>query len=145
MRTLVIGIGNASYGDDGIGICILEEMAKYSPPSHTTLISIGTDPFSLFNEDLAKYERIIIVDGIISGGQTGDLYFIPASDLAPEPPPYSIHDLTWYEILRMGGFLTKTYLFAIEIGTLNTSMEISPILKEKLDHYTGKLYEMIVV
>jgi len=144
MMTLVIAVGNILCGDDGVANHIIEEVKKLPLPPNLSIFSVGTDPFSLFAQDLAVPEQIIVVDGIRSGGQTGDLYFIPAKELKPQPRPYSIHDITWYEILRMGGFLAKTCLFAVETDTLNTGAELSPVLRGKLEYYAAKLYECIV-
>ncbi|MGI6227206.1 MAG: hydrogenase maturation protease [Peptococcales bacterium] len=144
MEILVVGTGNEIYNDDGIGIYVLKKLQEFTFSRKVTLISIGTDAFSLLNYDLGKYQQIIIVDGICSGGQEGDLYFIPATRLNSGQRPYSIHDITWYEVLEMGGLLEKAYLFGVEINTLKMGEEFSPILREKIDFYAAKLYEKIV-
>jgi len=66
-----------------------------------------------------------------------------AEDIKPEPRPYSIHDITWYEVLKMGGLLNKTRLFAVEIDTLNMKEELNPALQEKVGYYAEKLYEIL--
>ncbi|KJS83462.1 MAG: hypothetical protein JM58_12620 [Peptococcaceae bacterium BICA1-8] len=143
METLVVGTGNEVYGDDSIGIHILRRLQRLALPKQITLLSIGTDSFLLAGQDLNKYQRIIVVDGIKLDGYKGEVYFSPAKELKPRPRPYSIHDITWYEVLKMAGVLPKTWLFAVETKTLQTGIELSPALQENLDYYAVKLYELI--
>lgn len=143
MKTLLVGTGNDLYCDDGIGVAVIKEIKKFPLPEGTKIISIGTDPFSLLNQDLPKYKKIIVIDGINAGGTTGVTYFIPGKELKLRLRPYSIHDITWVEVLEMAGFLSKTWLFAIETETLNLGEDLSPVLKKKVNYYAAKLYKLI--
>jgi len=145
METLVVGTGNEVYGDDGIGIHILRKLQRLALPKQVTLLSIGTNSFLLAGQDLNKYQRIIMVDGIKSYGYKRELYFFPAEELKPRQRPYSIHDITWYEVLKMEGVLSKTWLFAVETKTLQTGIELSLALQENLEYYAAKLHELIIL
>jgi hydrogenase maturation protease len=144
MGTLLVGTGNEIYSDDGIASAIIKEIRKFPLPKNITIKFIGTDPFSLLNMELADYEQIIVVDGINSGGLPGEVYFIPGENLKPSIRPYSVHDITCLEILRMAGLLAKTWFFAVETDTLDFGEELSPVLKEKVKFYAEKLYKYIV-
>lgn len=143
MKTVIIDAGNEIYGDDGIAAAIIKDLKKLPLSQDITILSVGTDPFFILGQDLDRCDLIIVVDGIRCGGQAGEIYFIPAEDIKPEPRPYSIHDITWYEVLKMGGLLNKTRLFAVKIDTLNMKEELSPTLQEKVGYYAEKLYEIL--
>ena len=80
METLVIGTGNEVYGDDSIGIHILRKLQRLALPKRITLLSIGTDPFILMGQDLNRYQRIIVVDGIKLDRYKAKIYFSPAEE-----------------------------------------------------------------
>src|SRR5690554_4002333 len=144
MQTLIVGTGSEIYRDDGIGVAIIKELQKLPLLEETTIAIIGTNAFSLLNYDLVKYERIIIIDALDMGGPGGDLYFIPGDRLKPCSRPFSIHDITWLEVLDMAGFLPKTYLFAVGTNTLKLGEGLSPILKTNIKFYAEKLYKCVV-
>ncbi|KJS19071.1 MAG: hypothetical protein VR72_20260 [Clostridiaceae bacterium BRH_c20a] len=144
METLVIGTGNEVYGDDSIGIHILRKLQRLALPKRITLLSIGTDPFILMGQDLNRYQRIIVVDGIKLDRYKAKIYFSPAEELKPRPRPYSIHDITWCEVLKMEGVLAKTWLFSVETKTLQTGIELSPALQENLEYYAAKLHVLLM-
>lgn len=143
MRTLLVGTGNDIYGDDGIAAVIIKKIMKFPLPEDTHIVFIGTDPFSLLNQDLPNYERIIVIDAINTGGTSGVTYFLPGEELKFRTRPYSVHDITWLEVLEMAGVLSKIWLFAIETETLNFGEDLSPVLKEKVGYYAAKLYKLI--
>ena len=143
MGTLLLGTGNEICGDDGIAAAIIREITKNPLPRDIRITFIGTDPFSVLNQELMDFRRIIVIDGINTGGSCGDSYFIPGEKLMFRERPYSIHDITWLEVLAMAGVLSKTWLFAVETDTLNFGEGLSPVLRGKLRLYAAKLRRLI--
>ncbi|MDK2824176.1 MAG: hydrogenase maturation protease [Clostridia bacterium] len=142
-KTLVIGTGNELFGYDSVGLNILKKLSDYNLPENIETLYIGTNCFYLTKE-VDEYERIIVIDAIITSGEIGNLYYIPADKLQLQNRPLSIHDITWLEILKILGVLHKTYVFAIEINTLKPGLKLTPVLKKKLNFYTEKLYNLII-
>ena len=75
MRTLIAGFGNVLRGDDGFGVVVLERLhARGGLPEGVELIEIGTGGLQLAQALLDRYDRVIVVDAMTSGGVPGSLY-----------------------------------------------------------------------
>ena len=63
MKTLIIGYGNDSRNDDGVGWFVVAELAKQNLPgvTLTTAHQLEVD----FAETIADYDRVIFVDAAI--------------------------------------------------------------------------------
>jgi hydrogenase maturation protease len=59
--TLVIGIGNSLFGDDGAGIHVVERLRGLDLPEDVRLVDGGTLSFTLL-ELVESAERLIVVD-----------------------------------------------------------------------------------
>jgi hydrogenase maturation protease len=65
MKTLVLGIGNDILGDDGVGIHIAREVARWVNDTDTEVKETGAAGLNLL-ELVKGYERLIIADAILT-------------------------------------------------------------------------------
>ncbi|MCX7973535.1 MAG: hydrogenase maturation protease [Candidatus Aminicenantes bacterium] len=113
MRTLVLGLGNELYGDDGVGIYIIEDLKneligeeKYSavypgPDGPIEFIASNSTGLALLDLILG-YDRLIIIDTIkVDHPQTGRVSILKEEDLRAIPGP-SPHYLSFPQILQIG-------------------------------------------
>ena len=140
---LILGTGNRLMGDDSIGPNIVKALENYPLPRCIKTSIIETDCWSLLTlED--NYQAIIVIDGLDIKGEVGNIYLIPGTTLGSGSRPFSLHDITWQDVLMLKNYLEKTTLFGIQIDTLEMGSGLSPILKGRIDFYAAELYNFIV-
>lgn len=104
-RTLVLGVGNILFGDDGFGpeaIRFLEE--NYQIPDDVAIFDAGTGVRGiLFTIALAetKPERIVVIDACDCNQKPGEIFTIPIEKI-PEKKidDFSMHQLPTSNLLK---------------------------------------------
>jgi len=97
MKSLVVGIGNPNFGDDGIGYRIVKLLEGEFPVLHFLSPSL-----EILNY-IAGYEKVVIVDGVILGGTPGtimDFLILPCN--GKERFGGGTHTLSIEEIFSVG-------------------------------------------
>ncbi|HDR68465.1 MAG TPA: hydrogenase maturation protease, partial [Bacteroidaceae bacterium] len=100
-KTLLLGLGNDLYGDDGIGIKIIQALKKEvedTPNRNSHLFqNVDLEACSLTGisllEIISGYDNLIIVDTIKrENPETGKFYILDGSDLRhiPGPSPHYV-------------------------------------------------------
>jgi hydrogenase maturation protease len=75
-RTLVAGVGNIFFGDDGFGVEVARRLSASSLPEGTRVVDYGIRGVHLAYDLLAGFELVIIADCVPRGGVPGTLYLI---------------------------------------------------------------------
>ncbi len=113
MKTLVLGLGNELYGDDGIGIYVIEALKKeflgeeknssLIPGPYGPIEFVATNSTGLALLDfIIGYDRLIVIDTIKQvQPQTGRIRILREKDLRDIPGP-SPHYLSFPQILQIG-------------------------------------------
>ncbi len=83
-RTLVAGVGNIFFGDDGFGVEVARRLAEHELPDWVTVADYGISGMHLAYDLSNGYERAILIDATPRGGAPGTVYVIE-----PERPPES--------------------------------------------------------
>ena len=74
MRTLVLGIGNTILGDDGIGVHIVQGLAKEINDENIDVMDTSIDGLNLL-ELIVGYDKVIIIDAIMTEEtKAGEIY-----------------------------------------------------------------------
>ena len=73
-RTLVFGLGNPILSDDGIGIKVAQEVKKYLNSSNSVDVKWGSLSGLRILDELAGYDRVVIIDAVKMGGEVGNVY-----------------------------------------------------------------------
>lgn len=133
MKTILIGIGNPNFKDDGVGLKIAEEF-------------IGlVDTEMLMNPDfkvldkILGYDRAIIVDGVKSGQQPGSIVEFDPINTFKDVYASGTHNITLFEVIRIGYKLfpdempKEIKIIGVEVEDIETlSRECSPKVKEAI-------------
>ena len=134
-KTLVVGMGNLIYRDEGVGVHVIEEMKKMELPHHIELLDIGTSTMDLIGY-LDGVKKLIVIDAMKAGGDPGDIYRCSPQDLLPKGEnPVSLHDIGLLETLAMAkkkGLEIDTVIIGVEPKVFDWGMELTEEVKSKI-------------
>ncbi|PCC70434.1 hydrogenase maturation protease [Nannocystis exedens] len=74
--TLVAGIGNVFFGDDGFGVAVARRLAARPLPDDVRVVDFGIRGYDLALAMLDPYQQVVIVDAVARGGAPGTLYVL---------------------------------------------------------------------
>jgi hydrogenase maturation protease len=134
-RTLVAGIGNVFFGDDGFGVEVAQRLARQPLPEGVRVLDTGIRARHLAYELLdGGYETAILVDAVSRGGPPGTLYVIDPGP-GDSPPPDGAaeldgHGLTPDTVLafvrNLGGSCTRIRILGCEPGSVDEGIGLTP-------------------
>ena len=129
--TLVLGIGNILWADEGFGVrCVEEFNAAWEFPQHVRLMDGGTQGMFLLPW-ISSVSRLLIFDAIDFGLEAGELRVIRDDDV----PQYmgakkvSMHQTGFQEVLASARLL----------GDRPEQLALIGVQPERLDDYGGSL------
>jgi hydrogenase maturation protease len=130
MKTLVLGIGNVLYGDEGAGVHVARRLAACgSLPEGVAAVDGGTGSLALL-EPMSDAERIVFIDATMDGRPAGTLQRLRPRFASDFPPSLSAHDIGLRELVETWDLLgkhTEMVLYTISIAALSElSMELGP-------------------
>ena len=144
MSVLVLGIGNLIMTDDGIGVRVVQQLAKrYRIPQGIELLEGGTMGLNLLPE-LEGVERLLVVDALETGEAPGSLLRLEGDEipLAFETK-FSPHELGLKDLLTvaalMGEAPDEVVLWGIQPERLDLGEELSPSVAARLDDLTDRV------
>jgi hydrogenase maturation protease len=128
MKTLVIGYGNDSRRDDGVGRFVIEQLAALKLPdadlevAHQLEVEVA--------ETLTSYDRVIFVDAAIPEQAEA----VRRSVVTPELQSHAVaHYLTPPDVLSLCetlyGHRAEAILFSIRGEDFNFGMSLSPAVE----------------
>ncbi len=103
--TLVLGVGNILFGDDGFGCEVVDYVESHYPvPEAVCLLDAGTGVRKLlFTLCLgsAHPQRLLILDAIDAGRAPGEIFEIDPAEIPPvKLDDFSMHQLPTSNLLR---------------------------------------------
>ncbi len=137
-KTLIIGIGNALKGDDGVGIVLLDRLKG---KVNAEFLDCGIAPENFLEKiAVASPETLIIIDAVDLGEAPGTMRIIKAVDI--EEGGISTHSLSprifiEYIETRLKG--TSTSILAIQPGNCNLGEGLSREVSEAIDNFLNSL------
>ena len=143
--TIIIGYGNFFRGDDGVGIKIVEKLGNMNLPEHVKIINGGIRDIDVLM-NIGEFEKLIIIDSIISGGEEGALYQMTSSTL----PEYkntclSTHGPSWTSFLKSKiksnnkDHWSKVIFYGIEIKNTLMGTALSKKISNKIPDYINTI------
>jgi hydrogenase maturation protease len=150
-RIVVIGCGNPTRSDDGVGCAVIHALQTRRPslPPHIELIDAGTGGMDVMFK-VRDAARVVIVDACRSGSEPGAIFRLPAAEaVSPAPPAHTLHSLRWdhalYAAGRMYGesFLDHVEVMLIEAMSLEFGLELTAPVSHAA-HKAALLVEAIV-
>jgi len=103
VRTLVLGIGNTILGDDGIGVHVVQGLAKEINDENIDVMDTSIDGLNLL-EIIAGYDKLIVVDAIMTEeAKAGEIYRLkPRSNSETAWSTISLHYLNLATTIEIG-------------------------------------------
>src|SRR5271157_4831622 len=103
--TVVLGVGNTLFGDDGFGCAVVDYVeAHYPVPEDVCLLDAGTGVRKLLFTlclSSARPRRLLILDAIDAGRRPGEIFEIDPAEIPPvKLDDFSLHQLPTSNLLR---------------------------------------------
>ncbi|HEY8298044.1 MAG TPA: hydrogenase maturation protease [Candidatus Baltobacteraceae bacterium] len=136
MRTLIAGVGNIFFGDDGFGVEVARRLALERLPHHVKVADYGIRGVHLAFELVSGYDRAIVIDAVPRGGQAGTLYVIEPdlNALAPAPDSHSMELANVFAFMkRLEGPRPEITIVGCEPASAIERMELSEPVRRAIE------------
>jgi hydrogenase maturation protease len=148
----VIGAGNPTRGDDGVGSAIIRRLSdgalgRLAPV--VRLYDAGTDGLAVMFA-ARGCTTLIIVDACRSGELPGAVFEIPAQELDAPALPAGTHEMRWEHALASGRhifadqFPTDVRVFLIEAESLEFGIELSQSVAAAAERVTTRIEALVM-
>ena len=131
MTLAVIGCGNPTRGDDGVGPAVIARLRAVALPDTVRLHDAGTDGMGVMYQARGA-SHLVIVDARAPSGSPGAIYDVPGDVLAAAPrQSFTLHDFRWDHALHVGraiygdAFPASVKVLLIEALSTRLSLELS--------------------
>ena len=132
---LVMGVGNYLMGDEGVGVHLIQEMAKSKLPEYVDILDGGTGGFLLLN-CFEAYSTVIFVDATMHGKPVGTISLIRPKFASDFPSALSVHDVGLKDMIEAVYLMKKIpdiHLFTVSIKEIvPMSLELNPKVKSSI-------------
>jgi len=138
MEILVLGIGNLVMSDDGIGVRVVQELARrYRFPEGVTVLDGGTLGLDLLPQ-IGAAKRLVIVDAVDAAQAPGTLVRLTGEEipLALETK-LSPHQMGLKDLLTVASLLGEAPHEAVLLGvqpqSVEMALELTPPVEAQLE------------
>ncbi len=132
---LILGVGNYLMGDEGIGVHIIQEMAKFDLPEYIDILDGGTGGFLLLS-CFEAYNTVIFVDATMDGKPAGTISLIRPKFASDFPSALSVHDVGLKDMIEAVYLMDSKPnipLFTISIKEMTPmTIGLSPKVKQAI-------------
>ncbi len=140
-RVCLMGIGNADYGDDGLGVrlaeAVLERLSKPGAlPGNIEVIIAGTTPENLVGRIAVEgLDHLVFLDAVEFGGAPGSVILLDAEQMAVRFPQISTHKISlgllakWVE----AGGTTKAWLLGVQPESIRAAIRLTPTVQKTVE------------
>jgi len=143
-KPLIVGVGNALRGDDGVGPFVAEALAAKGLAAHVHA-GDGTGLIDLFQ----THDEIILVDATRSGVDAGTLIVLDA--IAEKLPAdlfhYSTHRFGLAEAVEtaraLGALPQSLLVYGIEGADFSAGDRLSPAVRETAEKLIARIAETL--
>ncbi len=154
-RTLVAGIGNIFFGDDGFGVAVADHLARQRMPEGARVEDFGIRGVHLAYELLDGYDVLVLVDAVaLEGDPPGTLALLEID--APDPlatptdrvrPVVDAHTMSPDVVLELlaglGGTVGRVYVVGCQPGTLDDGIGLSTPVAKAVDAATRMVHDLL--
>ena len=147
-RTLVAGIGNIFFGDDGFGVEVAKRLATCELPEDVTVADYGISGMHLAHDLCNGYDRAILIDATPRGGTPGTVYVLePEQPAEADSALFNAHGMQPDVVLGMlgmlGGKTGQTLIVGCEPATSGPGIGLSAPVAAAVDAAVRKVLELI--
>ncbi|MGB9823447.1 hydrogenase maturation protease [Thermodesulfovibrio sp.] len=143
MKSVIIGIGNPNFKDDGVGLKVVEHFEGIVDT--VAFLNIG---FNLIDA-LLGYDRAVIVDGVKTGKEPGSIVEFNA-DFWGNVYASGTHNFSIFEIIRIGYSVfpdempNDIKIIGIEVEDVETlSRQCSPRVESAIPEAVSRIKEYL--
>ena len=149
---VVIGLGNPLFGDEGIGVRLVETLAgdpDLAIDMRTQFLDLGTAATRVLHA-IAGKERAILLDCAFMGLEPGEIRRFTPEDVRTQKQlaNFSLHEgdllATLALAARLGECPPEVVIFGIQPASLDHSLSLSPILSAHFKEYVSLIKEEIL-
>jgi hydrogenase maturation protease len=141
-RVCLLGLGNPDYGDDGLGVRLIEMLREAGVKN--ALIAGTTPEQYLGLLARAGVEHVVFLDAVEIGGSPGSVIFLGAAEIASRFPQVSTHKISlsllaqWAEANGM-----KAWLLGVQPESLAQGRPLSASVQATLEALRDLLKELV--
>lgn len=141
----IFGVGNILLCDDAVGVRVLEKLLPSIKSLSPDIEAIVGETDYLFCLDcISENDFVIIIDAAYLNIEPGSISYFTFSECNRFiTPPHSAHEMTLLRMLRWEYPKINGYLIGIEISKIDFSLELSPILQNKLESICKEILEFL--
>jgi len=137
---LILGVGNYLMGDEGVGVHLIQQMAKKELPNYIDILDGGTGGFLLLN-CFEAYSTVIFVDATMDDKPAGTISLIQPKFASDFPSALSVHDVGLKDMIEAVYLMDSKPnipLFTISIKemtpmTIDLSPEVDQAIPETIE------------
>jgi hydrogenase maturation protease len=148
----VIGCGNLTRCDDGVGIYVVRRLVERFATRETKnfrIFDAGTGGMDVMFQARGS-TSLLLIDATLSGSEPGAIFEAPGDLLAATPPPsFGLHDFRWNHALFAGrkifkdDFPNDIVVYLIEAQSVDYGCELSEVVKSAAEKVVDKIANRI--
>lgn len=142
---LIMGVGNYLMGDEGIGVQVIQEMAKMDLPDSIDFLDGGTGGLLLLS-CFEVYPAVIFIDATMDGKEPGTLSVLKPRFAADFPSALSVHDVglkDMIEAVYLMDHIPEIHLITISIKEITPmTIDLSDPVKKAIPKVIDKILEL---
>ena len=140
---LVVGLGNLLLQDDGVGVHAVYALQQETPPG-VCVADVGCavlDALHLFE----WADRIIAIDAMQAGGAPGTVYTYREDDVADNPMPVSLHEVSIKAAFRFTDkpIAAEILFIGVEPDVIDYGLELTPDVEAAMPTVLKAVRDMI--
>ncbi|SDM52824.1 hydrogenase maturation protease [Geoalkalibacter ferrihydriticus] len=145
-RTSIIGLGNPLMGDDGVGIAVVERLARLTLPADVEVLDGGTGGITLLHL-MEGATRVIFVDAVEMGRAPGAIGCFDLNQVdAAEQGALSLHETGLPQVLALGrelGPLPEMLLVGVQPACVAPGTILSPRVTDALPELVERILRAV--
>lgn len=142
---LILGVGNYLMGDEGVGVHLIQQMAKTELPEYVDILDGGTGGFLLLS-CFEAYRTVIFIDATMDGKEEGTISLIRPKFASDFPSALSVHDVGLKDMVEAVYLMEAKpdiLLFTISIKEMTPmTIDLSPKVKNAIPKAIEKIFEL---
>ena len=145
MRTLILGVGSSILTDDSVGLVVARRLGERFADRDDVDVGLNEEAgFSLLEESLG-YDRLVVVDSILTGREPGTVMRLDLSDLGRTIHSNSPHGANLATVMELGrqqemDVPRVVVIYAIEVvDVLTFGEELTPELASRVEAITDEI------
>ena len=140
---LVLGIGSRLMMDDGIGVYIVETLAKQTPEDEWLTYEVGETDLEYSFDLMLCAEYLIVIDAVITGKKPGEMSIFLLSELQFVNQGISQHNLHFMDLVNQLAQRKKGVMIGIEPFHIDFHWGLSRELSEIFGTIVDKVEDTI--